>query len=275
MQQLQTYTILLSIGEKMMKMISTILILSFAIFIQAKDTDNLTPTPNAGVESVPMPGFVDVPIQQGMNLIGVQFVTVGSTNTTIGNLTDSAELTAGTDPSCADSIWIWKNNTYQQYHLSTLDPDTWTAKPCWVNSTTFEEDNLVLNPGDAFWLDRKDSAGDITVIGEVISDAQISIPFEEGKNLFSYPYSVSKNINDIDNSTMTAGTSTNNADSIWVWNNSGYDKYFLYAFGGPGLDETVWVNAATSQETNFELTIGKGYWFNAINQTTVTFTKPY
>mgnify|MGYP001954265163 CR=1 FL=1 len=60
-------------------------------------------------------------------------------------------------------------------------------------------DDILLNTGDAFWLDRKGDARNLTLKWDIISEAQINITFEAGKNLFSYPYSVSKNINDIVN----------------------------------------------------------------------------
>jgi hypothetical protein len=72
---------------------------------------------------------------------------------------------------------------------------------------------------------------------------------------------------------MTAGSSKNNSDVIHVWNGTGYDEYFLYAYAGPGFDQTAWVNSSYV-EVDFDLTFGKVYWFIAQNLTTITVTKP-
>jgi hypothetical protein len=227
----------------------------------------------AEVDSVNMVGFANVNLAQGLNIVGAPFVTVGDTETTLGDLFDVADMTAGTTTGDSDSVLVYTGSGYDTYFLYAFAGPGFN-ETAWVN-TSYVEVDVALAPGEAVWLNRFAAAADVTFKGEVVSAASTDISLSTGLNMVSYPYSISASLNDFDISNATSGTTTGDADSVLVYTGSGYDTYFLYAFAGPGFNEIAWVNTSYV-EVDVDMSIGKGVWYNAMAATTgISADKPY
>ena len=235
----------------------------------------------AEVDSVNMVGFAKVNLAQGLNIIGVPFLTVGDTETSLNDLFDLSEFTAGSSVGDSDVVTVWTGSGYEGYFLYAynLDPDTGLYNVVgWVNSSSVQVD-VKLQPGEAVWLRRYAAAKDITFKGEVMSAASTVITLSTGLNMISFPYSVSASLNDFDISNATAGSSVGDSDVVTVWTGSGYEGYFLYAYNldpETGLYNVVgWVNSSSVQ-VDVDMPIGKGVWYRAQAATTgISATKPY
>jgi hypothetical protein len=226
----------------------------------------------SAVESVNMVGFAKVNLGQGLNIIGAPFVTVGDTETSLDDLFDLSEFTAGSSIANSDVVTVWNGSGYDGYFLYAFAGPGFN-ETAWVDGSYVEAD-VVLQPGEAVWLKRFAAAADITFKGEVMSAASTDVSLATGLNMVSFPYSVSASLNDFDISNATAGSSIANSDVVTVWNGSGYDGYFLYAFAGPGFNETAWVDGSYV-ETDVSLPIGGGVWYKAFTAATISADKPY
>jgi len=71
----------------------------------------------AEVDSVNMVGFAKVNLGQGLNIIGVPFVTVGDTETSLDDLFDVSEFTAGSSAGDSDVVTVWNGSGYDGYFL--------------------------------------------------------------------------------------------------------------------------------------------------------------
>jgi hypothetical protein len=226
------------------------------------------------VDSVNTVGFANVNLGQGMNIVGAPFVTVGDTETSLNDLFDLSEFTAGTSIVNSDVVFVWTGTGYDTYFLSSSAPPTY-AETAWVNLAGTAQVDVKLQPGEAVWLDRVAAAADITFKGEVMSSANTDIVLSTGMNMISFPYSVSALLNDFDISNATAGTSIVNSDVVFVWTGLGYDTYFLSAAAPPTYAETAWVNLSGTAKVDVDMPIGKGVWYDAQSAFTLSAAKPY
>jgi hypothetical protein len=226
----------------------------------------------SAVESVNMVGFAKVNLGQGMNIIGVPFVDVGDTETSLNDLFDLSEFTAGSGTTDSDIVYVWNGTGYVGYFLYAYAGPSYN-ETAWVDFSSTEVD-VVLQPGEAVWLNRFAAAADITFKGEVMSAANTDLSIASGMNMISFPYSVPALLNDFDISNATAGSGTTDSDIVYVWNGSGYVGYFLYAYAGSSYNEIAWVDFS-SVEVDVDMPIGKGAWYNAQAAFTLSATKPY
>jgi hypothetical protein len=228
------------------------------------------------VESVNMVGFANVNLGEGMNIIGVPFVTVGDTETTLDNLFDLSEFTAGAAANDSDVVYVWTGIAYDGYFLCN-----WTGtgydETAWSSfSAPGVAVDVTLAPGEAVWLNRQAAAADITYKGEVMTAAATDVALSTGMNMISYPYSVSAKLADFDVSAATAGAAANDSDVVYVWTGTAYDGYFLCNWTGTGYDETAWSSfGAPGVVADVDMDIGKGAWYDAQSAFTLSAAKPY
>jgi hypothetical protein len=222
-----------------------------------------------------MVGFANVNIDQGLNIVGAPFVTVGDTETTLMDLFDVADMTAGSGTGNADSVLVYTGSGYTTYILNAYT-GTGFDETAWSLQGSYDAVDVVVAPGQAVWLNRIAVAADVTFKGEVVSAASTDISLSTGLNMVSYPYSVSAKLADFDVSNATAGSGTGNADSVLVYTGSGYTTYVLNAYTGTGFDETAWSLQGSYDAADVDMPIGKGVWYNAQVATTgISATKPY
>jgi len=227
----------------------------------------------AEVDSVNMVGFAKVNLMQGLNIIGVPFLTVGDTETSLNDLFDVSEFTAGAGIGNSDVVTVWTGSGYEGYYLSNQAPPSYT-ETAWVNLAG-DRVEVTLQPGEAVWLRRVAAAADITFKGEVMSAANTDIVLATGLNMISFPYSVSASLNDFDISNATAGAGIGNSDVVTVWTGSGYEGYYLSNQAPPTYTEIAWVNLA-GDRADVDMSIGKGVWYRAQATTTgISADKPY
>ncbi len=229
----------------------------------------------AEVDSVNMVGFAKVNLNQGLNIIGAPFVTVGDTETTLMDLFDVNDMKAGSGTGDADSVLIYTGSGYTVYVLNAYTGPSYDEVG-WSLPNTYTAVDVTLEPGQAVWLNRIDPAADITFKGEVISAGSTDIALSTGLNMISYPYSISGKLADFDVSNATAGSGTGDADSVLVYTGSGYTVYILNAYTGPSYDQIAWSLPNTYVEVDVDMPIGKGVWYNAQPDTTgISADKPY
>jgi hypothetical protein len=168
-------------------------------------------------------------------------------------------------------IFLW-NSVSQTYQISSYE-ETVGPPPTFVTSTNWSLDTAELSPGVAFWVALPDDAPaadyDITIMGEVPSDASLSVDVVAGFNMVAYPFPVS-----------VAWTNTilsQNAeigDQVFLWNvdSKGYQVAAYEEVTGPPPTFTVSSNWVPS---TLVIEPGAGIWYQTSSGKTWSETKPY
>jgi hypothetical protein len=214
---------------------------------------------------------VEIHLDQGMNRMGVQVVVDGKTTTTLSELLNSSDFTAGTSAADSDSVFVWNGTGYSMYFYYAY-AGAGFDETAWVD-TDYAEVNVELTPGNAVWLNRIAAEADVALGGVASDTATQNLALTAGLNLITFPYPTAALLNDFDISNATAGASVADSDVVYVWNGSSYDTYFLYAYAGPSFNETNWVDMAY-KEFDINLESGQGFWYRAVKAFTLSASKP-
>ena len=161
----------------------------------------------------------------GYTLIANPFVDVATGNVIAINdmfTEDTTEATAGTSASNADSIQVWNGTGYTTYYLRSDSKGNHWRKVGERNATT---DSIPEGEG-AFYQNVGSSPVTLTVSGEVAAEDS-TFTIVPGYNLMANPFPAECSFDNFVVEGAIAGTSASNADSIQVWNGTGYTTYYL------------------------------------------------
>ena len=244
-------------------------------------------------------GYVKINLQSGLNLVGSQFVKVGGDTAGMNGLADLAGL-GGYD----DSEWLpttelrtWTGMGYVTYGWSgnlRTDSPTMAAEMgveddsldnVWLDEEYgLSEDSLSIGTG--FWI-KAANAGSVTLVGEVPSDATVTVGISQGLNLLSYPWPKEASFAKISVSGQAGYDDTEwlPTTELRVWTGAGY---VTYGWTGSlltdspsmaaemGIDDSSLDNTWLDEDYGVaEDTIpaGVGFWIKAGAAGSVVFSK--
>jgi len=175
----------------------------------------------------------------------------------------------------ADRLITWNPET-QRYIISFKADQTGDQakdKRWFYSGDDWTVSTQTLAVGQGFWLQNRNGTKEIFLSGRVVLDNTRSISIISGLNLFGYPFSSLKSLN---NSTLATdgshgGTTPESADRIHI---DGETAWLLDAPTDP--DNGKWMNS-TGGISGHTLEYGKGYWYHRVVSEAMTWTesRPY
>ena len=243
------------------------------------------PASAAEVVSSNIVGYQKVSLDAGYNMIGMQFVEVGSADakalSTAATL-DSSMAGFDEDGNYATELKVWKNGNYTTYGWSGdsgteyLEDETLDSK--WLNLDYEEDPEASLDAPDAVWI-KAATAGTVTVCGQVPAENSVTVPLAVGYNMVANPYP--KTVKVADFGVLSANMAGfdedgNYATELKVWKNGNYTTYGWSGTSGteyledPSLDNK-WLNL-DYEETDDTVDFGHGVWIKAASAGSITFT---
>ena len=229
-------------------------------------------------------GYQKVALDPGYNMIGMQFVEVGSGDAKA--LADAATLDssmAGFDEDgfYATELMVWKNGNYTTFGWSgssgtdVLGDDSLDNK--WLDKD-LEETADELAAEDAVWI-KAEKVGTVTVCGQVPSEDTVTVPLSAGYNMVANPYP--KTVKVADFGVLSANMAGFDEDGFYatelmVWKNGNYTTYGWSGssgtdvLGDPSLDNK-WLDKDL-EETNDTVDFGHGVWIKAASAGSITFS---
>ena len=180
----------------------------------------------------------------------------------------------------ADQVWLWTGTGWDKYFKNTTG--VWRQA---AGTKTFAQnypDGLAQGSAIYFKSFANDSSEkSVTTAGAVEMDDEVEVPLAtSGRFAFvGNPYPVAWNLADSTQFEITnyrTGVAGPQADQIWVWTGTGWDKYFKNTTG-------VWRQAAGTKTfaQNYPngLDVGAGVYFksfaNDSAEKKVVFSKPF
>jgi hypothetical protein len=215
-------------------------------------------------------GYVKVklPPAGGFVMVGVNFDAIGGGGVPLNELISTNSLTGHAFFTMADNVYIY-DPSLPGYHRYYYNGGTFK------DFATGTSTNPVVFSGDAFWLQSSNTStttNDIYLLGEVLladTDTQVLVTsFQQ----FSNPFATDLNLNS--NANWAASGATGNAfftmaDNIYIWNGTGYDRYYF------GADDK-WRDFVTFQVAdNAVIPVGGGAWYEAKGTFTNLLNRPY
>ena len=231
-------------------------------------------------------GYQRMNLDAGYNMIGVQFVEVGTGAnvkdvSTIGVL--SSDMAGfDEDGNYATEMMVWRNGNYlPTFGWSGTSASEYMDEPTldkkWLN-LAYEETEDTLASYDAFWI-KSSTGGTITISGQVPTN-DVTVALAAGYNMVANPFPKAVKVSDFGvlSDTMPGFDEDGNyAVEMMVWQNGNY----LPTFGWSGtsaseyMDEPTldnkWLNLAY-EETDDEVEFGHAVWIKSSVSGSITFT---
>ncbi len=231
-------------------------------------------------------GYQRINLDAGWNMIGVQFVEVGTGAAKA--LTDAMLLDASMsgfdeDGNYATVLKVWKNNNYTTYGWSgtsgttVLEDSSYDNK--WLNDQTEIDDTASLAAEDAVWI-KAEKAGTVLVAGEVPTNTVVTIPLVVGWNMIANPFPKSVKVSTFGvlSANMEGFDEDGNyATVLKVWKNNNYTTFGWSGTSGTKILEdpsydNKWLNDQTEIDDEATVDFGHGVWIKAASAGTITFT---
>ena len=251
----------------------------------------VAPAWGAEVVSSNIVGYQKITLYPGLNMIGGLFqgVGTGQSLTLQAQFSDDATKSKfGTGDDVADTIMTYdgEHQEYDKTYYFYADPDN--PDPVydytWDDTSTDDitPDSLAGAKG-GWYRNRANAAIQLTMAGEVPTNAVYTFTLEPGLNFVANPYPQEIALNgqffSVDHPVY--GTGDDVADTIMTYDgeHQEYDKtYYFYADPDnpdPAYDYT-WDDTATDDITDFAVQPGQGFWYRHRGSgATLTFTRPY
>jgi hypothetical protein len=165
---------------------------------------------------------------------------------------NSAGLAAGgAGPGGADQVWLWNGTGWTKYYFDNFAPPNYNA-PGWANvetATGVDPNTVNLVYSDALAIV---SAGgqDVTVAGEVKTGAT-ELSLANGFNFVGSVAPAGATLATAFGATNAAGLAAGGAgpggaDQIWIFNGTGWDKYYYDNFAPPNYNAPGWATVETA-----------------------------
>ena len=211
----------------------------------------------------------------GYALLANPFVQIGTGSSTPEGyalndmfIDDTENSTAGRAATQGDQIQTW-DSARQGY--STYFFSSWVNK--WAGSNPRAATEDAFNFGDGYWyLNRSDSAFELTVSGEV-SEQEVTVTLiANGFTLVCNPFPAdlplnSESINWV-SAGATAGRAATQGDQIQIWNTEtqGYTTYFFSSW------VNQWAGSNPRAATADSIPAGQGFWYLNRGDSDITIT---
>lgn len=216
-----------------------------------------------------------------VNVIGMQRVTVQSNLTLRSNPFEPALIAdvagksgrASSFQNSADNLQTFNpiTQSYTTYYLGSNS----TLGVHWRLGST-PQTNLSLSSSQGFFYrSRLNRTWTNTVVGDVVTARAVTNIIRPGLNLLSYPYSVSRNITNVNLKVGRASSFSTSADNLMIFNpvTQSYITYFL------GSNATLGVHwrLGTAAATNLVLEPNSGFFYRSRSSNNVVWVEqsPY
>ena len=188
------------------------------------------PAQAAEVVSSNIVGYQKVNLSAGLNMIGVQFTDVGSTDAAVTSFAALDSTMAGFDADLnfANTMMVWNGNGYTTYGWAGTSPSQMSSEYAEMDNTWL---TLGLEPTDdthpvygGFWVDAK-TAGTITLSGEVLNEGTKTVSLAAGLNMLANPFPATVDISTfgvLDSTRAGFDADLNFQTTMMVWNGNGY-----------------------------------------------------
>lgn len=223
-------------------------------------------------------GFVKitVPPSGQMVMAGFNFKPIGADAISLKDLFGTNQFVQANTAAKSTRIYIWNpalaggggyETYYQKPNGSFYD----------VTGTVLST-NPVIRAGDGFWLQSPNGASSnatIFVMGEVVSTGSFSRVETSGMMIIGNPYAAALDLNDTNLTWVADGATPANtpskADTVYIWNGSGYNTFFLNKASGK------WCEAVSPYPvaTNAIIQVGGAAWYKGKNTFTNRLVRPY
>ena len=167
------------------------------------------------------------------------------------------------------------NNTLRSDALLVMNPNTKTYTTYYYKTAGWVKDGEtvattdVVPAGASVFINKKLSAGEITIAGKVMTDATVTVPLTVGLNLVANPYPAAIKVADIQGS-LSAHNNQYRADSIMRMNpvTKVYTTYQLKTIG--------WVKEGETTVTTDTIEACEGFVFQKmVSSGSINFTRPF
>lgn len=147
----------------------------------------------------------------------------------------------------ADQVWIFNGTGYDKYYYDTFSPDSFG--PSWRQTAPTSGDidpTTVTMPYQVGFLIVAPSAGSVTITGEVKvgpTESSLVSGFNFTSSVAPVGATLATAFGADGASLRQGGGGTTGADQVWVFNGTGYDKYYYDTFSpdsfGPSWRQTA------------------------------------
>ena len=241
----------------------------------------------AEVTSDNVVGYQKINLEQGWNMIGMQFNAVGGGELPLSTAAILSEDMAGFDEdgNYINELHVWENGNYTKYGWSGISGTEYLEDESYDNQ--WLDDQLEIVDGASFpkaqgvWI-RTSSTGSVTIAGEVPTDSSVTIPLTEGWNMVANPFPGDAKVSTFGMlSEDMAGFDEdgNYINELHVWENGNYTKYGWSGISGTEYleDESYdykWLDDQLEiVEDNIVIPFGHGVWIKTSSSGSITFTK--
>ncbi len=207
----------------------------------------------------------------------VEILPANTIGSVFGNATTPPTLAAGTGANTADNVLLWNGSTWDAYFWTGTAT---TPNNIWKRTGNTDRANTIIYPDDGVFLVRRAITGpvSITFMGTVPSTSEQSgIP--SGSTFLANRFPVNTTLGGLGLHTLpgwTAGTSANNADSVYVWNtvSGAWDAYFWT--GTATTPNNIWKRTGNTDRSNTPILAGTAiYITHAGTNLNLTQVLPY
>ena len=238
----------------------------------------------AEVYSSNIVGYQKVNLNEGLNLVGSQFVNVGDEAALdINKVLETTDL-PGLDESLAfqSSLKVWTGSMYTEYGWCDADDGTNNGMPEWDSKWLMSDLSGVavaeIDAGEGFWI-QTSAPATATFSGQVLTADTSSVTVEAGLNLICNPYPQAISIQGVQSDDLL-GLDDNFAFQSYLkaWTGNMYTEYgWCDADDGTnnGMPEwdSKWLMSDLSGTAEVEIGAGEGFWIQTSAPATITFSK--
>ena len=242
----------------------------------------------AEVYSANTVGYTRVAVNSGLNLLGSQFVEVGTDAALdINEVVLPAAEVAGLNENYEFQTLLqtWDGTAYAIYGYCADGQGTelfgdpsWDGK--WLSIAMDGVAVVDIPAGSGFWVQTSGNSS-VTMMGQVASAETTKVNVISGLNLLSSAYPKAVNIQDVVPSAELPGLNEmyEFQTLLQTWDGTAYAIYGYCAdgqgtelFGDPSWDGK-WLSIAMDGVADVTLPAGSGFWVQTSGTGTVTFTK--
>jgi hypothetical protein len=161
------------------------------------------------VYSVNVVGYVNVPINHGLQIIGNPLLATD--NSITGLFINNSTNNGASSPALGLTVYTWSGTGFVSDHNDTYGAG-WTPNP-----------SLQLAPGTGFFVSNGGATFTNTFVGTVVQGGSTNVVGNH-LSLQSSQWPVGTNV-------VPLGLNANSGDTIYTWNGSGFSSFHLDTYG--------------------------------------------
>lgn len=238
---------------------------------------------DAEVVSDNVVGYQKIQLQEGYNMVGIQFSDLGGTAKDIGTMSVLDSSFAGYDDDYifATEMRVWEGRGYGYYGWAGTSGTDIDGEPeldnTWTDSNAYAVEGVTMPTTSAAWI-IAEKAGTMLISGEVLV-SELTVPIQEGYNMIANPYPCDVSVTSFGTLDETfAGYDDDYifATEMRVWEGRGYGYYGWAGTSGTDVDgepelDNTWTDS-NAYATDAVVPAGSGVWIIAEKAGTITFS---